>query len=280
MKHTKLVTASIKFTPYQTLLNTMKMRSIIMFLISALLITTAVSCVGKIDPQKPDIPNVDDKEDEDDKEDVTPKIISFSFLKKNNPSLNSDIEFKNIAGNKYCAYLDAVKDASSLIASFELSNGQLLIGDVVQESGKTANNFTNVVTYKYKQGDGKVTEWKMTLVPYTGMPLLFITIADGKMPTNKVDWKKASLKSVDIKGDYDYDNMVVDIRLRGNSTMSYPKKPFNIKLSEKTSIFGMPKHKRWSLLANYRDKSLLRNYVAFHIGQNLKIWNGHLNRTL
>ena len=61
------------------------------------------------------------------------------------------------------------------------------------------------------------------------------------------------------------DNM--NIRGRGNSTWSYSKKPYNIKLNSKKSILGMPKHKRWCLLANYIDRTLMRNAVAFELAK-------------
>ncbi len=57
------------------------------------------------------------------------------------------------------------------------------------------------------------------------------------------------------------------VRLRGNTTQEYPKKPFAIKLSKKRSVLGMPEHKRWVLLANWLDHSMIRNTVAFDIAQ-------------
>lgn len=67
-------------------------------------------------------------------------------------------------------------------------------------------------------------------------------------------------------------------RLRGNTTINYPKKPFAVKFDKKhgfsiniskadgsKSIFEMPAHKRWVLLANWKDKSLMCNHVAFGI---------------
>ena len=56
-------------------------------------------------------------------------------------------------------------------------------------------------------------------------------------------------------------------RLRGNTSKNFPKKPFAVKFDKKTSVLGMPKHKRWVLLANWKDKSLMRNHVAFGIAQ-------------
>ena len=53
------------------------------------------------------------------------------------------------------------------------------------------------------------------------------------------------------------------IRGRGNSTwLSYPKKPFRLRFNENTSIFGMPEAKNYVLLAEYADKSLMRNTIV------------------
>ena len=62
-------------------------------------------------------------------------------------------------------------------------------------------------------------------------------------------------------------------RLRGNTSQVYPKKPFALKFTEKKSVLGMPKHKRWVLLANWLDHSMIRNTVAFDIAQSIeKAW--------
>lgn len=56
------------------------------------------------------------------------------------------------------------------------------------------------------------------------------------------------------------------IKLRGNSTSTGQKKPYNIKFSKKTNLFGFGSAKKWSLLANTFDKSLIRNQIGmqFH----------------
>ena len=56
-------------------------------------------------------------------------------------------------------------------------------------------------------------------------------------------------------------------RLRGNTTQAFPKKPFAVKLGKKAEILGMPKHKRWVLLANWKDKSLMRNHISLGIAR-------------
>ncbi|MDX9692320.1 MAG: CotH kinase family protein, partial [Acholeplasmataceae bacterium] len=52
------------------------------------------------------------------------------------------------------------------------------------------------------------------------------------------------------------------IRGRGNSTQMFPKKPYRINFSEDTSIFGMPAARNYVLLAEFSDKSLMRNVIT------------------
>lgn len=54
------------------------------------------------------------------------------------------------------------------------------------------------------------------------------------------------------------------IRGRGNSTwLQAPKKPYRIKLTEKAALLGGGSARDWALLANYFDRSMLRNSHAF-----------------
>ena len=53
-------------------------------------------------------------------------------------------------------------------------------------------------------------------------------------------------------------------RLRGNASMQFPKKPYRIKFDKKQQLLNAPATaKKWTLINNYGDKSLMRNIVAF-----------------
>lgn len=64
-------------------------------------------------------------------------------------------------------------------------------------------------------------------------------------------------------GTVDVPMTLCGVRLRGNSTQKLPKKPFAIKLTEKRKVLGMASHKRWCLMANWLDRSMIRNLVGF-----------------
>ena len=101
----------------------------------------------------------------------------------------------------------------------------------------------------------------------TGLPRVYITTPGGVGITSKdVYVKKGNLRIFDKNGELDL-NILSDFKGRGNSTWMMPKKPYAIKLSSKAEVMGMPKHKRWVLLANWVDRTLLRNDVAFEIAR-------------
>ncbi len=65
-------------------------------------------------------------------------------------------------------------------------------------------------------------------------------------------------------------NTVKKIKGRGNSTWNLAKKPFNITYDTKISVDGMS-GKKWSLLANAQDPSLLRNRLVYDLASEVNM---------
>ena len=65
------------------------------------------------------------------------------------------------------------------------------------------------------------------------------------------------------------DEQEVKIKVRGNSSAEVAKKSYTIKFEEKTDVMDMGKAKKWALLANPFDKSLLRVGLAFDYAEAL-----------
>lgn len=102
----------------------------------------------------------------------------------------------------------------------------------------------------------------------TGLATVIINTPQNEVITSKTDWmKNACIAIIKVDGSVDYDDNKLQIRGRGNSTWGYPKKPYALKLDSKSKILGMPKHKRWVLLANWMDRTLMRNDVSFQIAK-------------
>ncbi len=84
------------------------------------------------------------------------------------------------------------------------------------------------------------------------------------------EYSEASVR-VEMEG-YSLPEQAVTIKHRGNLSQQYAsKKSYNIKFSEKVSLLGMEEGKKWSLLADPFDKSLLRPILAMEYAQALGI---------
>lgn len=103
---------------------------------------------------------------------------------------------------------------------------------------------------------------------------LYITNLGYPIPGDRESRDAVSVKMVDEAGQ---EVVLPDggIRVRGNSTSTLAKKPWDLKLNEKASVLGMPKDKRWVLLANYWDRTNLRNDVGLEIARRATglAWN-------
>lgn len=104
-------------------------------------------------------------------------------------------------------------------------------------------------------------------LPKTGLPVVVINTINAEPIVSKDDWKEGATMSI-INADMTFDYQgTLSIKGRGNTTWGYPKKPYALKLDSKSKILGMPKHKRWCLLANWMDRTMIRNAVAFEIAR-------------
>ena len=57
------------------------------------------------------------------------------------------------------------------------------------------------------------------------------------------------------------------IRTRGHSTRFMPKRPYRVRFDENTSLFGMKSAKNYILLANYLDRSMVRNSLMVYMSK-------------
>ena len=106
---------------------------------------------------------------------------------------------------------------------------------------------------------------------HTGLPVVFVDTQGGVAITSKETFVKANISIVGMEGIDGLQEVSCSIRGRGNTTWSWPKKPYLVKLEEKASIFGFPEHKRWVLLANFMDRTMMRNMVAMKVSSMTRL---------
>ncbi|MBS1816203.1 MAG: CotH kinase family protein [Acidobacteria bacterium] len=99
----------------------------------------------------------------------------------------------------------------------------------------------------------------------TDLPVVSINTAGSAPVDQEDDYVSGSMSITDASNPSNNYTGTLGIKGHGNSTWAMPKKPYRLKLDNKSKLLGMKSSKNWILLANYSDKSLLRTDIAFHV---------------
>lgn len=97
---------------------------------------------------------------------------------------------------------------------------------------------------------------------------IYIT-SDTTLSSLQKEYVPATVEVVEKDGTVVKADDAATIKLRGNSTAKAAKKPFNIKFAKKYALFGMDEGKKWNILANAFDKSLIRNKLGLDLGTTM-----------
>ncbi|MDD3321980.1 MAG: CotH kinase family protein [Paludibacter sp.] len=135
-----------------------------------------------------------------------------------------------------------------------------------------------------------------TDILYNSTPTWFIAPVESNLPLVQIDTKgqtilndtkiTANMKVINNKSGinspsdttYEY-NGFIGIEIRGSSSLMFEKKSFTIETRTDSatnlnvSLMGMPKENDWVLYAPYSDKSLIRNVLAYNMGNMTGRWS-------
>jgi len=206
-----------------------------------------------------------------DKPDLT-QFKSFSFQKDINPNLEYDITC-SISDGQIKGALPFGCSNLNLVASFVVEGASVSVDGEEQTSGKNLQDYADIVYYKLLLANGDVImyEAKLNTRPNT-LPTIYLT-TDGYAEISSRETFVSGTFRAEDPGHYYSDEEVMESRMnikgRGNTSWGMPKKPYTVHLSESNKVFGIHKDKKWVLIANYSDKSLLRNITAMEISRRL-----------
>ena len=168
-------------------------------------------------------------------------------------------------GGQYFLFLPADVDMNAAKLYFQAEATVLLDGKAL-ENGGSAAAFTPGV----HQLICGTQRYSLTVCCSEALPAVFLQTESGSL-----DYIHASKENKEPGNIRVYENGVLtldkalkQIKGRGNSTWYHLKKPYNIKFDKKTGLLGMDKAKKWTLLANYLDLSLLHNACGFELGED------------
>lgn len=103
--------------------------------------------------------------------------------------------------------------------------------------------------------------------PYVGIPRLVIETEHFADVKSRDTYLSANIQ---IYGKSAPESKIhsVSIRARGNTSFSaMPKYSYKLKFNKKETILGMPKDKEWALIANFGDKTHIKNYITYKLAE-------------
>ena len=216
-------------------------------------------------------------------------IISAPVFTKQPPTLN-------IAPYNQHLELECIAQATEWTVSYRWYESM----DGTTSTGKAISNATNSkfetplytekgIYYYYCVATNEITSTEDDIksasaisdiiqVAYTGLPTLYLNTGDTPSSSiTKNEYVPAEFKLISSKETITKSLTKKGIKGRGNSSWGMPKKGYNINFDDKISLFGLPKSKKWCLIANYSDKTLIRNKYASILGTDDSFFNSTWN---
>ena len=124
---------------------------------------------------------------------------------------------------------------------------------------------------KFNTASGKNRTVEFTVLQGSeNLPAMYITTRSGSLDNiHKRKDRKESGEMVlrSASDEVEYSGPLIHMKMRGNASVKYHKKNYLIKLSESTDLEGMGKAKKWVLLGNGLDKSMLRSQITFDMAR-------------
>lgn len=216
------------------------------------------------------------------------EIARSTNLPAGSPSVNANLSEDHEAN----IYSGGLPDRF-LIPTSHLNEGENILAVQVinissNSSDMTARVFLTAEIAGSKTYFGPMPAWYKKPIEYTQSNLPIIKInTEGQ---NIVDEPKIMAKMQVINNPnginyfndtvFEYDGDI-GIEIRGNTAQMFPKKSYTVETrledgsNNNVELLGLPKENDWVLHGPYTDKSLMRNALAYHIGNGMGNWNPH-----
>lgn len=112
---------------------------------------------------------------------------------------------------------------------------------------------------------------RLQLYQLTNLPTVSIKTKDNKEPYDKQHDIQATITIISGDGKRLLQESG-NIRLRGNASIEFPKKPYRLRFDKRQLVLNSAaKARKWVLINNYGDKTLMRNMIAFDYSRRMRM---------
>lgn len=116
------------------------------------------------------------------------------------------------------------------------------------------------------------TEFAVVVMCSSRVPALFVTTSSGSLTyieAEKGNGEPGLYEMVSAKGDVVAAGQIRKLKSRGNATFLEDKKPYQMTLTEGADLLGTGIRKKYILLANRQDQSLLRDRIMYDMAGDM-----------
>ena len=99
------------------------------------------------------------------------------------------------------------------------------------------------------------------------LPVLFVQTHKGKGIHDNESWYKGTATLLTTSATFQMEDVPIEYKGRGHASWNFPKKGFDIRFSDDRPFLDMPSGSRWCCLANWRDRTIMRNAVSLEIAR-------------
>lgn len=201
---------------------------------------------------------------------IKPKLLTMEFIKEENPVLPENVTCRIVGDSLIECWIPLLAPEKYLIPRFTFDGTLVTINGMEATSGSSMFDFRKPAKVTVHTSE-KSIDYTMYVHAFTGLPLMRIDTQGGVPITSKeyyIDAHMTLTEDVVTRAPGDVLEADLQIKGRGNSTWTrWPKKPYRLKFTEKVSLLGEHKDRSWVLIANYADKSAIRNHTALYLGK-------------
>ncbi|MBE6817166.1 MAG: hypothetical protein E7520_05635 [Ruminococcaceae bacterium] len=175
------------------------------------------------------------------------------------------------SSDKYYLFLPSNADCTSLKVWFTASTATVN-GNALQ-SGQPTSVFSDCNSGGAMHAYTLILDgnsYDLNVMKSGNVGTVYIDTASGSISRitnsdNHTTYESGTIMVVNPDGTIEYDGVLDKMSGRGNGTWGTGnvKNPYNIKLASSTKLLGMPKAKKWCLLANAGDGSLVKNQLTY-----------------
>ena len=192
-------------------------------------------------------------------------VRSFS-VENLSPLIVSDMDHTDWWYSEWddCRYLflPSTADRKNLIINYSADDTLYLNGTKIV-SGKMTSLLDTDDEFEIMSGNKKCGKLKIMQSKLGCMYLSTASVGLDALDKNRNYVETGKVLMLNSDGKTEYSGEIESITSHGNSSWDYSKKkPYNLKLPKKENLYGMGKAKKWVLLSNYLDHSMLRNKLT------------------